>query len=991
MSNVRYRYVAAGAVILTLLPALSFAGPRPAAAADFADSAFKQVWARTDQPVSDGSVRRSFYWGPTPGESLMEPYEQGANGMRRVQYFDKSRMEINNPNGDPTNPFYVTNGLLTVELVSGKMQVGDNQYEDGAPADIPLASDNDDPSAPTYATFGKLLDKAGNKVGGALYSSIDKSGNVTTPPGVTPTRQEIVAYYEPQTGHNIPQVFWDFLNQSGPINQNGQVVTGRLSDPWFYATGLPISEAYWAKVKIAGKEGVDVYIQAYQRRVLTYVPTLPEGFQVQMGNIGAHYHDWRYGGGGAGPVTFAAYSLEPSVVTPALPSYQTASGLSNVSNAADFDLPANVKALVAQNNFAATFPSGQQYKQFYQLYEDGRYDQKPVFVSTDSVLHVYHLLFDKLLRTTESKYLIADLQNLTSTLLQATQSQYGALKGTSAENAAKRNLAYLSVAAKLLDPNFAVPADVQNEVNQDVASINAHGGLAPSAVMSMGANGDPDKTYIEDFSQYVPRGHYTRSEDLMRYFRAMMWYGRMTFRLKVADETRSAILMSQALRTAQSGNQTAGQLWSLIYDPTSFFVGGSDDLTYLDYAPLIDQAFGSNAGPTAVEDDTKLAGFLELSKALAAPRINSMFVWIDEDKTQVTKGLRMMGQRFTLDEYTFGQLIWRNVGNPDLTQPESTRRWMPKALDIPASFGSQEALNILGEMGDTKYMSYTLQMNKVQNEINSLADSQWTQNLYWSWLYSFRPLLIAKAPNSGYPSFMTNQAWTRKDINTMLGSWTELKHDTILYSKQVMAEMGGGPPAQIKGYVEPEPDFYARVAALIGMTRDGLVSRGLLVKSTNPNEESDYNTLTSLYNLSIDLKHISEKELTNTPLTSDEYDLIQYYGGQLEHLTMAAADPSDPNAEFSTDLNDQDAAVVADVATGGPTLDQALEEGTGRIMEIYVVAPIEGKLVLTRGGIYSQYEFDQPTSNRLTDEQWRQMLDSNQIPSIGDWKTFIAK
>ena len=182
-------------------------------------------------------------------------------------------------------------------------------------------------------------------------------------------------------------------------------------------------------------------------------------------------------------------------------------------------------------------------------------------------------------------------------------------------------------------------------------------------------------------------------------------------------------------------------------------------------------------------------------------------------------------------------------------------------------------------------------MDKVRGEIGSLADSQWTENLYWSWLYSFRPLLEPKAANSGYPSFMTNQAWTRKDLNTVNGSYTELKHDTILYAKQVMAEMGGGPPDIVKGYAEPEPEFYARIAALIGMTRDGLMSRGLLEKSANEFEVSDYNTLQTLYNTAIDLKHISEKELSNTPLSDDEYNLIQFYGGTLEHITSAAADP----------------------------------------------------------------------------------------------------
>ena len=215
----------------------------------------------------------------------------------------------------------------------------------------------------------------------------------------------------------------------------------------------------------------------------------------------------------------------------------------------------------------------------------------------------------------------------------------------------------MSVAAKLIDPSFNVPADVQAEVNADLASIDAHSGLMPSAVMGIGG-----EEYMEDFSQYVPRGHYTRSDDLKRYFKTMMWFGRITFRLRDTDETRSALLLTQALRTAKSGSQPASQLWDLIYEPTTFFVGGSDDLTYLDYAPLMDQALGPNAAPSAIADDAKIAAFLELAKSLAAPRINSMFVYITEDKEQATKGFRMMGQRFTLDEYVFGQLIYRNVG-----------------------------------------------------------------------------------------------------------------------------------------------------------------------------------------------------------------------------------------------------------------------------------------------------------------------------------------
>jgi len=74
---------------------------------------------------------------------------------------------------------------------------------------------------------------------------------------------------------------------------------------------------------------------------------------------------------------------------------------------------------------------------------------------------------------------------------------------------------------------------------------------------------------------------------------------------------------------------------------------------------------------------------------------------------------------------------------------------------------------------------------------------------------------------------MQNQAWARKDLNTLLGSWTELKHDTILYAKQVYAEMGGGMEGvDDRGYVEPNPYLYARLAALVNLTREGLAPPG---------------------------------------------------------------------------------------------------------------------------------------------------------------------
>ena len=141
------------------------------------------------------------------------------------------------------------------------------------------------------------------------------------------------------------------------------------------------------------------------------------------------------------------------------------------------------------------------------------------------------------------------------------------------------------------------------------------------------------------------------------------------------------------------------------------------------------------------------------------------------------------------------------------------------------------------------------------------------------------------------------------------------------------------------------------------------------------------------------LKIISEKELNNEKLTDDEYELIRSYGGQLEHfwLEVNRDEPAYKETGSQRDyLNENPAAIVADVATD-PN-GQVLEVGTGKISEIYVVVPIDGKLKIAKGGVYSYYEFTWPMSDRLTDKKWRELLNSGQAPALPSWTdTFVAK
>jgi hypothetical protein len=409
-------------------------------------------------------------------------------------------------------------------------------------------------------------------------------------------------------------------------------------------------------------------------------------------------------------------------------------------------------------------------------------------------------------------------------------------------------------------------------------------------------------------------------------------------------------------------------------------VGRSDDLTALQYLDVYQTVFGPQAVVTDLVSEEKLQEFIELAFELPAPKILGLVIQFTDDVEQTTKGLRFMGQRFVPDAYVFRELIFRNVGTT------ADPRGLPKGLDLFAAMGSERAYELLDEMGETRYENYNSQMEKMQTWMSGLSVNEWTETLYNTWLYTFHPLIAV--PGAGYPAFMQSSAWIDKQLNTVLGSWSELKHDTILYAKQVYAELGGGmPPPEPeppKGYVEPVPLFYARLAALTAMTREGLQSRGLL-------NDIDASSLDSLESLASSLQAMAEKELRGEPLTEDEYATIRFYGGQLETLTMAAADSdtTDPYANRYLEEEPQ-AAVIADVATNPAPPASVLEEGVGRVNPIYVVVPIvedDGTTYLqaTKGGVFSYYEFPWPIDDRLTDEKWRGMLDDGTAPPPPEW------
>jgi hypothetical protein len=249
-----------------------------------ADSAVGARWKGADYDVWRGTVARTWTWGPDVLAVKQERFDNAAGGTHTVYYFDKSRMEINDPQGDRTNPWFITNGLLVREMIAGQFQVGDGTFVPLAPPNVPLAGDGSGGNAVTYAALGKVAslepgaNAVPNRVGSTITEVIDASGTVGKNPVLATAAS--YTYYDPTLGHNIADVFWRWL-AAQPVD-------------WIYGTGHPLTEPYWTLARINGAD-VWVLVQAFERRVLTYVPSNSSGWQVEAGNVGRHYYQWRYG------------------------------------------------------------------------------------------------------------------------------------------------------------------------------------------------------------------------------------------------------------------------------------------------------------------------------------------------------------------------------------------------------------------------------------------------------------------------------------------------------------------------------------------------------------------------------------------------------------------------------------------------------------------------------------------------------------------------
>ncbi len=619
-----------------------------------------------------------------------------------------------------------------------------------------------------------------------------------------------------------------------------------------------------------------------------------------------------------------------------------------------------VKALAERGYCVLKGPCGQC---LYNLMYWFQYRGYPLYLTADAVFYLYHLQFDAMLKELEEKRLASDLLGILNLL-------DSELAGTEAktpfmQEARRRARVYLGVARSLLGEKIRFADEETGRlVGAELALIEKAGGFSVSPLFH----------YKEDYSQYKPRGHYTRSETLRRYFKAMMWLGRPAFLLnggkgRLVDEREARIQTAAALMLAEAAEAQGGKALAALekFDSLlSLLIGPVENLWLRDYAEAMRKL---SLDAASVEDEASYERLKEYLRSLPPPSIFSGLgkpvtgneapsPGALEEVNENTRGMRLMGQRFTIDAYAFSRLVYPSVtrfegkGEPLTGKPS---RYLPSPFDLPALMGFGRAAAHAERMGHTAYKGYAKRFGELAEALGKHMRKA-PETVYDGWLKALDALDDRTAFD--LQPFQRAEGWKDRLLNTFLGSWATLKHDSILYSQQPYCTEEGVdfPPKAVKpkvpGYVEPEPAFFARLVALAEMTAGGMEALGYGKEAARFRKLERF-TRTCL--------KLVETEIAGKPFSAEQK---RFLAGLPDSCYLF--ENVDPRRD-----RPEPAPVIADVATdsnGG----RVLEVGIGPFFSLGVVTALPGgEKELCFGAVFSFAAFTSPMAKRLTDERWR--------------------
>ncbi|NOZ40906.1 MAG: DUF3160 domain-containing protein [Planctomycetes bacterium] len=629
----------------------------------------------------------------------------------------------------------------------------------------------------------------------------------------------------------------------------------------------------------------------------------------------------------------------------------------------------------------------------------------PVLVTTDSILHALHRTFDDLLMEIEQTYLTSVLQDVLQRCQSELQKQRDALSSLS-ENCEDVDL-YLAVAQNLLlgagaphvekphriidgwNGELLVGADGQNE---QVLEILLH-----IQSLKMQFPGDTELTHIYggrraiDYSQFKPRGHYTKTPWLARYFRTMMWLGRADTAWSVLppdpeagilDDSqrglRNAALLTLLLKQSGTLSQFA-EISGLI----DVLAGKSDNLTVPQLADLLEQQ--KLRSPSSLVSSRSIADLQDRLRDTEAggQQIRSQVILSDPDDLYQPPSpsiFQLFGQRGTVDSFVLSKVVFDSI----IFEGKKVKRMMPTATDVMFALGNDSALPLLAD-GLEEY-PYAGNLKACRDFVDQYAPTFWEENLYNTWLEAIRTAGADLTQRQHAPESMRSEKWQRKQLQTQLASWAELRHDMVLYAKQpYTSEAKCEYPM---GYVEPYPELYACLRKLV----EDLAGRLENLRFANTGKhyarhhQREVDFLKRMATTLARLEDLAKKELAAEPFTEEDQNWLK---ATIDVRRRGSGGPQYTgwycDLFYKGGLRASDwAPTVVDVHTD-PNTQEVLEQGVGSCNFLVIAIDNEDDRAIYVGPAYSYYEFTHPASDRLTDEAWTKMLDGDDVPARPTW------
>ncbi len=614
-----------------------------------------------------------------------------------------------------------------------------------------------------------------------------------------------------------------------------------------------------------------------------------------------------------------------------------------------------------------------QHNQLFQVYEANDYACFPNFVTTDLFVQLFHLYFDCALREAEEYHLDSMLNLFCSRAVDIVNARLTKEQDKQLLDAAEWLSAYFSVACALQDSTILQTS--KGSTSPGGSPTTFTGRYASESrdevrkVLASQNNISPFLGYLDvefAYSLFRPRGHYTHTPKLQHYFRTMMWLQTVPFGTDRPEQLLRALLLADIV----GSDSQLSEYYRLLTEPMTFLMGQPDNVDIMQVYQVMQQ--------TAMP----LQQLINKKKVLS--EVRHQIEQIAEKQTRIKpKYLRtsvykinLMPQRYQPDAEVLQEMVdYDNV---------PTQRLKPSGLDVFAAMGVSAAERILiqEQHEESRWSGFLPMLGRMKTRMGEI---DWQKTITNQWM---KTLQSSNDKHENAPYFMLYPEWEKKNLNTMLAGWAELKHDAILYAKQPMgAECGGGgPPAPVtKGYVEPNVGFWQKLIELIKSTQQtfqkyNISSEKISISSEAIREQAELMLLISL------------KELGGHRLNDNEYDQVAKIGSTIEYISLDLV--RQPN-QFLMGWNDvqgtdRSVALVADVYTANADNNEdhkcILYEAVGRADEIYVVVELDGMLYLSRGSVLSYREFDRPLNQqRLTDEEWQEYLKSHPRSGVPQW------